>query len=213
MRDGPRLSGTPRWRITVTGVPALRPPDAPLRTDLVLLRLWRVDDLTGLLAAFSDSVVQQFSWPLTTPYGEADARAFLAEQERDRQLGEQIQWALVDPAAPGVLLGGVSLYDVDAQLGQASVGYWLTAPARGRGVATTAVELVAGWAFPGLGLRRLQLTCSPDNIASQRVAERCGFSRQELLPAHLPWRGGWRDSLLYSRPAVSACAAPAGTRG
>ena len=39
----------------------------------------------------------------------------------------------------------------------------------------------------------------PDNVASQRVAERCGFTREGLMRAHLPFKGGRRDTVLYSR--------------
>jgi RimJ/RimL family protein N-acetyltransferase len=49
-----------------------------------------------------------------------------------------------------------------------------------------------------LGVERLYLTTAPDNIASQRVAERAGFTREGLLRSHLPIPGGRRDSVMYS---------------
>ena len=79
---------------------------------------------------------------------------------------------------------------------RAGVGYWLVPAARGRGVATRAVRLLARWAFDSLGVVRLELTCGPDNVASQRVAERCGFTREGLMRAHLPFKGGRRDTVL-----------------
>ena len=42
------------------------------------------------------------------------------------------------------------------------------------------------------------LTCSPGNEASQRVAERCGLSREGLLRSHVPFKGARRDSVIYS---------------
>jgi len=33
--------------------------------------------------------------------------------------------------------------------------------------------------------------------ASQRVAERCGFTREAVLRSHLPFRGGRRDTVVY----------------
>ncbi len=61
-----------------------------------------------------------------------------------------------------------------------------------------AVRLLARWAFAELGLARLELTCGPDNEASQHVAERCGFSREGLLRSHVPFKGARRDSVIYS---------------
>jgi RimJ/RimL family protein N-acetyltransferase len=40
--------------------------------------------------------------------------------------------------------------------------------------------------------------CGPDNAASQRVAERCGFIREGVLRSHLPFKGGRRDTVLFS---------------
>jgi RimJ/RimL family protein N-acetyltransferase len=104
--------------------------------------------------------------------------------------------ALVEPDDDTAVLGGASLYDVAD--GRAAVGYWLTPAARGRGIASHAVRLLAGWAFEGLRIARLELTCGPDNVASQRVAERCGFVREGVLRAHLPFKGGRRDTVVFS---------------
>jgi RimJ/RimL family protein N-acetyltransferase len=64
-------------------------------------------------------------------------------------------------------------------------------------VVTHAVRLLAQWAFTGLGLARLELTCSTDNEASQRVARRCGFAREGVLRSHVPGQGGRRDTVVY----------------
>jgi RimJ/RimL family protein N-acetyltransferase len=79
----------------------------------------------------------------------------------------------------------------------ALLGLGAAPEARGRGVATHAVRLLARWAFDDLGLARLALTCAPDNHASQRVAERCGFSREGVLRSHIPFKGGRRDTVVF----------------
>lgn len=172
-------------------------PVPPLADEVVLLRPWREADVPAAFLGFSDPVVQRFSWPELTPYSEEDTRAYFAELEQARLLGEELNFALAQPEDPGVLLGGGSLYDVRREQGCASVGYWLAPEARGRGVATHAVRLLARWAFAELGVARLELTCSSDNEASQRVAERCGFAREGLLRSHIPFKGGRRDTVIY----------------
>jgi RimJ/RimL family protein N-acetyltransferase len=172
-------------------------PVPPLAGDVVLLRPWRESDVPAIVLAFSDPLMQRFSWR-AAPYTEADARDFLTEQEAARLRGDELNLALVEPHDQDVLLGAVSLYEVCLDHGRAAVGYWLAPGARGRGAATQAVRLLAQWAFAELGLARLELTCGPDNEASQQVAERCGFSREGLLRSHVPFKGGRRDSLIYS---------------
>ena len=172
-------------------------PVPPLASEVVLLRPWRQADVPGIAAAFSDPVMQRFSWR-TTAYTETDARDFLAEQEQARLRGDELNFALAGPRDEDVLLGSVSLSEVCLDRGCAAVGYWLAPGARGRGAATDAVRLLARWAFAELGLARLELTCGPGNEASQHVAGRCGFSREGLLRSHVPFKGGRRDSVIYS---------------
>jgi RimJ/RimL family protein N-acetyltransferase len=171
-------------------------PSPPLGDDVVLLRPWRETDVPAMLDAFSDPLFQSFSdW---APRTEADAHSQLVEYEAARRRGEQVEFTLVDPREHAVVLGGASLNGVDLNQGRAAVGYWLAPSARGLGVVTHAVRLIAGWAFGDLGLERLELTCGPDNRASQRVAHRCGFSREGLLRAHMPFKGGRRDTVVFS---------------
>jgi len=174
------------------------PTTPPLADEVVSLRPWRESDVPAKLMAFADPIVQRFSWPRTTPYTEDDARRFFAEQERARLRGAELSFALAEPADDAAVLGGGSLYDVDRDEGRAAVGFWLAPTARGRGVATHAVCLVARWAFAGLGVARLELTCAPDNHASQRVAERCGFTREGVLRSHTPFKGARRDTVVFS---------------
>jgi RimJ/RimL family protein N-acetyltransferase len=171
-------------------------PSPPLADEVVLLRPWRESDVPTQLKAFSDPFFQRFSdW---APSTEADARRCLAEYEHARHRGEQVQFALVEPRDHDVVVGGTSLNSIDRQQGQAAVGYWLAPEARGRGVASHAVRLMARWAFEELEVARLELTCGPDNDRSQRLAERCGFTREGVLRSHMPFKGGRRDTVLFS---------------
>jgi RimJ/RimL family protein N-acetyltransferase len=174
------------------------PATVVLRDDVVVLRPWRDADVPAKFAAFSDPLVQRFSWPQTAPYTEADAWAHHREHERAWLAGTGAEFAAVEPTDDTALLGGASIYDIEAGQGRACVGYWLAPHARGRGVATRAVLMLARWAFEDLKIQRLQLTCGPDNEASQRVAERCGFTREAVLRSHLPFKGGRRDTVVFS---------------
>jgi RimJ/RimL family protein N-acetyltransferase len=178
-------------------VSALPLPDPPLRDQRVALRAWRADDIPAGVMLFADPSVLARSWPTVEPYTEQDARAFLPWQERARLAGEAINFALCAPDDDSEVFGGCSLYAVSLEAGRVSVGYWLSPAARGRGVATAAARLLAGWAFRSLGVGRVELTCAPDNPASQAVAERCGFVREALLRSHMSFKGGRRDTVVY----------------
>ena len=150
-----------------------------------------------MMAAYADPAIVRFSWTYSRPYTEADALGFLSEQEAMRERGEELHSAVVDPTDARVVLGSASLYAIDLEQRTAAIGYWVLPEARRRGIATRAVRLLARWAFDELAIARLELTCGPDNEASQRVAARCGFVREGVLRSHMPFKGGRRDTVLH----------------
>lgn len=106
---------------------------------------------------------------------------------------------VIADAASGEPLGLISLRVAERDPGLAAVGYWLRAEARGRGAATVAVQLVARWAFDALAVQRLELTTAPDNVTSQRVAERVGFTREGVLRGLVATeKNGRRDNVMFS---------------
>ena len=167
-----------------------------LADGVVVLRPWDEADIPQQLAAFKDPVFEAYSdW---APRQESEARQCMADQEQARLRGGQIDFAVADPRDLQLLLGGASLNGVDPNSGRASLGYWLTPAARGRGVSSRSVRLISRWALETLELARLEITCGPDNIGSQRVAQRCGFSHEGLLRSHMPFKGGRRDTVVFS---------------
>lgn len=68
------------------------------------------------------------------------------------------------------------------------LGYSTAPWARGRGLTTRALRLVAAHAI-AQGLRRLELHIAVDNAASRRTAEKAGFTYDGLLPDPVRLRG------------------------
>jgi RimJ/RimL family protein N-acetyltransferase len=109
---------------------------------------------------------------------------------------------LAEPRVPGDLVGSVSIRGLDDVAVSGEVGYWITAPARGRGIAARAVDAVCEWAFRLPRQRppeRLELLHSVGNHASCRVAEKAGFPFSAVLPPLLP--DFPNDGHLHVRPA------------
>ena len=173
-------------------------PDPPLRSDQVLLRRWGTDDLPVLVALGQDLTVARWFPVIPYPYTERDAADWLHSEEMARKAGKDISFVMVHAGSEEVL-GGISLGNIDGLLRTASSGYWLGADARGHGHMAPTVRLVAAWAFDALGLARLEGTVDPENLASQRVAERCGFRREGCLRSSTIIRhtGERRDALVY----------------
>lgn len=109
---------------------------------------------------------------------------------------------LIFRSSDDALVGGIALSNVERGVSQsATLGYWLGAPYIRQGLMSDAVETLSVFAFTALRLHRLAAASQPDNVASIRVLERCGFVREGYLRGFLKINGMWRDHLLYSRLA------------
>ena len=108
-----------------------------------------------------------------SPYTREDALAWIAICELELQTGRAIDWLAVD--ATGEVVASVAIQGI-ADDARGEIGYWVAAPARGRGLATRAVRLVSAWALGELGLRQLEIIAHEDNAASLAVARAAGYA-------------------------------------
>jgi len=159
-----------------------------LSDGTVTLRAWRADDAPAVHAACQDPEIQHWMPMIPRPYELEHARAFVAGE---LGLGPH-QWAI---ETDGRLAGSIGM---QVAAGTAHIGYWCVREARGRGVVGRALRLVCAYGFDELGLARLELIADPDNIASQRVAEKAGFRREAVLRSHIRHPDGRRrDSVMF----------------
>ena len=127
-----------------------------------------------------------------------DAEA-LANIERAADAWRDGGWAVfrIVEAPTDRVVGGLNLRLGDHDI--AEISYFLRRSVRGRGFATRAVRLAARWAFDELGIQRIELRTHLDNLDSQRVAERAGFTREGIERASRAWPDGTRfDSVIFS---------------
>jgi RimJ/RimL family protein N-acetyltransferase len=182
----PRV-GAPR-RIVLPGEHLIDGPTA--------LRAWRDTDLDGLVAACQDPEISRWT-RVPYPYGPSDARAYLLQRHDSLHAGSAAPFAIVSTADRDQLLGSISLMRFSWKHARAEVGYWLAREARGQGHATRAVRLITSWGFRSLGLERIDLLAATENPASQRVAERCGFTREAVLRSYLLGKEGRQDMVCF----------------
>ena len=170
----------------------LVPPDPPLTDGGIVLRPLDQRDLPTIERAAGDAEIAK--WFDLHTRSSAD---YLAAKREAWAEGTGASFAICDTTRPETCLGQVFV-ERDGD-GRGSVGYWLLEDGRGKGRATRAVRLTASWALTEMRLDRLQLHADPENVASQRVAERAGFTREGVLRAYNGRRDGTRaDAVVYS---------------
>lgn len=101
-------------------------------------------------------------------------------------------------ASGGALFGCVGLNRIDHAHQSANLGYWVGERYRGRGIATTAAVSVASIGFEDLSFVRLEIVTLAVNLASLRVAERLGATREAEARNRLMLRGQPANAIVYS---------------
>jgi RimJ/RimL family protein N-acetyltransferase len=162
-----------------------------LRDGDLVLRPWTEDDVPALVAGCNDPEIAHWIPLIPHPYTEEDAREFLRGEATPEHTALAIE-------LDGRVVGGIGM-GLNSREYRATMGYWVAASERGHGVCTRALRLLTRHALAELDVQRVDLVTDPDNVASQRVAQKVGFRREGVLRAHLRHPDGRiRDSVMFS---------------
>jgi RimJ/RimL family protein N-acetyltransferase len=149
-----------------------------IETDRLVMRAPRLDDLEAMIALWGDPGVARYI------SGQPSTR----EQTWTRLLRYAGHWELlgfgywtVEERASGAFAGEVGFADYRREItpsldGVPELGWVLAPGAHGKGYATEAARAAIAWAA-GRFAPSSTIACiiTPDNAASIRVAEKCGF--------------------------------------
>ena len=151
------------------------PPGPELRTERLLLRRWREDDLEPFAAMNADPSVMEF-FPAVLTRAESDALAARSDAAFDER-GYGL-WA-VELRSTGAFAGFIGLAGMPDGFGGVEVG-WRLAPAFwGAGFATEGARASIRFAFDTLGLDEVSSVTSVLNERSQAVMRRLGMRAVE----------------------------------
>lgn len=168
-----------------------------LRTERLELSRPTEGDVDAITVAAQDPEVPRWT-TLPSPYLREHAEDFVQRAATWWAEGTELTWGV---RRDGRWIGMIGLHRV-VPSGSAEIGYWMAAPARGKGLLTEAATAVIDFAFAqeGAALARLEWRAVVGNIASARAARSQGFRYEGLLRQGLAdVRGrhdGWIAGLL-----------------
>lgn len=159
-----------------------------LATERLFLRPPRRDDAEALLEFVGDEEVMRRIGD--EPGGREKAEAFVDRWikrwgrdevgqfivERDRQLIGRVGLIVWDRRT-----WETSAYDLAGEHAQEELGWALVRRAWGNGYATEAAQAVKSWCHDERGINCLVSLIAPDNVRSQRVAEKLGARLEERI--------------------------------
>ncbi|WP_276532878.1 GNAT family N-acetyltransferase [Enterococcus malodoratus] len=84
----------------------------------------------------------------------------------------------------------MDIHTIDKKVGKWEIGYWLHSSYTSRGIISKSVQAICNLAFNEFGLNKLSIFADVENLPSNRVAQKCGFSLTSIEQ---------QDALLYGK--------------
>ena len=82
---------------------------------------------------------------------------------------------------------------------KSEIGYWLSEEFQGRGIITDSVRALINFGFSELNLNRIQIKCAPENVKSNNIPKRLGFSFEGVeRDSEFVHEGVFRDANVWS---------------
>lgn len=77
-----------------------------------------------------------------------------------------------------MLVGTAGFNKIDERNRIAHIGYWLDNRVTGKGIMTSVVKKLVHHGFNDMGLNRIEIHCATENLKSQHIPHRVGFTKE-----------------------------------
>lgn len=154
---------------------------ATLSHGLVTLRPSTENDIDAIFNACQDPLIPAFTtvpahytmdhaieFVRSHPFAFAERREILFVIEHGN--GSDAQFA-----------GVISLHTINIKNHTAEIGYWMDSSARGKGICTTAAQIITDLGIREIGFRRIEGLVDTDNLASRRLLTSAGYEKEGVL--------------------------------
>ncbi len=150
-----------------------------IETERLILRSWSLDDATALYKYASDTRVSELAlWPTHTSVKmsrDVIEKVFIPNPHNFaiilKESGEPI-------GSIGLVPDGDEHHET--AYSESEIGYWIGHPYWNKGLTTEALKAMIVYCRENMNLLSLLITTDSRNIASQRVAEKCGFQLVDI---------------------------------
>jgi ribosomal-protein-serine acetyltransferase len=176
--------------------------DTELRTEFrldddIVLRAWREDDIEIALNAVlrNRDHLQPFMHWMTADYSIDSSRKFLIDANANRREKKNLGLGIF---RGDELIGSIGFVEFDWISRKTEIGYWIDKAEEGKGVISRACRRLITYAFEDLGMNRIEIRCSAENMRSAAVPERLGFTKEGVLRQAEFRNGKLHDFNIYA---------------
>jgi RimJ/RimL family protein N-acetyltransferase len=163
-----------------------------IRGEKIILRTVHEEDLDMLFGLWSDVENRGEHYPINVP-----SSVDFKKQFHEHGFMEDAQGTFLI-CADDRIVGSISFFKAMYFDGREIAYILFDQSSRSKGFMTEALSLLVTYLFNTKKINRLQLTIIPGNVASKRVAEKCGFTLEGVLRGAIFHHGMNTDIELYS---------------
>lgn len=165
--------------------PRLFDIDTAILTNRTVIRRFRENDGAAFFNLVQDnsSYVQDYFPQLLEQVSSPEqSEQFIREKLAAWLLQQAFAFAIWDKQST-TMIGYFCLFDFNRSIHKAEISYFIDHKFSSQGIMTEVLEEVIKFAFEDLFLEKLVLRTTTENYPSQRLARKCGFSREGDLRA------------------------------
>ncbi len=171
-------------------------PFQNLETNRLLLRKLSNSDVTEVFEFRSNATVMQYI-PRPLLQNEAEAIEHIAMINEKIENNEGINWAITLKGNPK-LIGIIGHFRIQPQNYRSEIGYMISPEYHGKGIVTEAIHEVVRYGFEKMKLHSIEAIIDPRNLASERVLQKNGFTKEAHILENEYFNGEFLDTVIYS---------------
>jgi ribosomal-protein-alanine N-acetyltransferase len=166
--------------------------------DEITLRKIVASDHDSLFEIYSNEKLFQYS-PIMLKKNKDTVANMIVHFERDFHKRKEIFLGICLNSDPDNIVGVAEMFDYSQDVNMITIGYRLNERFWAKGIATKTVKIMTDFLFSDIGINRIQAYVMPENIKSQNVLQRNGFTKEGIIRQGHVWKGqGVVDLVLYS---------------
>jgi len=162
-------------------------------TGKVELRNQRVSDAKRFFEILNNPNFKYFK---VRPKDVKSERKFLIKNKEKRKNNFEYNYAILYNKK---LIGGCGIKIDQHRKFIGEIGYFLDEAYWGRRITTRAVKILEKIGFKKLNLKRIEILMHPKNVASEKVAIKCGYKKEGKMKKAIESGGKLHDTNLYAK--------------
>lgn len=165
-----------------------------IKLSKCILRPWKASDLDSLVENANNPNIARFLRNLFPhPYTRKDGEEWI------ERISAMEKPNILSITVDGKGVGGIGIHPMsDVYFKNAEIGYWLGETHWNKGILSEAVPAMVKHAFENYDITRIYAGIYSPNLASMRVLEKSGFTKEAILKKSVFKNGEYLDEHVYA---------------